>query len=170
MDGNRWSIVKFPLYGLPHRLRGAPATKLLIYYRVQRGVASAAGAPVWWSLNGAQHYRPTGTDPGVSFVKTGLFIDQADSMFVLEAAKVAVLKSWRGQEYFLRTLKEGDCFGEMAVMDLLPRSASVRAVEDCTAIRLSATNLYQVYAQDLEQFALTDEHGPGSEPTAPGIG
>jgi CRP/FNR family transcriptional regulator, cyclic AMP receptor protein len=42
----------------------------------------------------------------------------------------------------------------MAVMDRFPRSASVRAVEDCTAIRLSAANLYQVYAQDLEQFAL----------------
>src|SRR4030042_2562266 len=80
--------------------------------------------------------------------------DQADSMFVLEAGKVAVLKSWRGQEFLLRILKDGDCFGEMAVMDLLPRSASIRAVEDCTAIRLSAANLYQVYAQDLKQFAL----------------
>ena len=39
--------------------------------------------------------------------------DQADSMFVLEAGKVAVLKSWRGQEFLLRILKEGDCFGEM---------------------------------------------------------
>jgi CRP/FNR family cyclic AMP-dependent transcriptional regulator len=65
-----------------------------------------------------------------------------------------VLKSWGGQEYLFRILKDGDCFGEMAVMDLLPRSASVRAVEDCTAIRLSAANLYQVYAYDLEQFAL----------------
>ncbi len=80
--------------------------------------------------------------------------DQADSMFVLEAGKVAVLKSWRGQEYLLRILKEGDCFGEMAVMDLLPRSASIRAVEDCTAIRLSAASLYQVYEHDLKQFAL----------------
>jgi CRP/FNR family transcriptional regulator, cyclic AMP receptor protein len=80
--------------------------------------------------------------------------DQADSMFVLEAGKVAVLKSWRGQEYLLRILKEGDCFGEMAVMDLFPRSASIRAVEDCTAIRISAANLYQVYEQDLRQFAL----------------
>jgi CRP/FNR family transcriptional regulator, cyclic AMP receptor protein len=80
--------------------------------------------------------------------------DQADSMFVLEAGKAAVLKSWSGQEYLLRTLEEGDCFGEMAVMDLYPRSASIRAVEDCTAIRLSAANLYQVCAKDLEQFAL----------------
>jgi CRP/FNR family transcriptional regulator, cyclic AMP receptor protein len=70
--------------------------------------------------------------------------DQADSMFVLEAGKAAVLKSWRGQDYLLRTLKEGDCFGEMAIMDVCPRSAS------CTAV----TNLYQVYARDLKQFAL----------------
>ena len=54
----------------------------------------------------------------------------------------------------LRTLNQGDCFGEMAVMDHCPRSASVRAVEDCVAIHISAANLYQVYAQDLKQFAL----------------
>ena len=39
-------------------------------------------------------------------------------------------------------------------MDLCPRSASVRAVEDCTAICVSAANLYKVYTQDLKQFAL----------------
>jgi CRP-like cAMP-binding protein len=80
--------------------------------------------------------------------------DQADSMFVLETGKAAVLKSWQGQNYFLRTLKEGDCFGEMAVMDLCPRSASVRAVEDCAAIRISAQALYQLYGEDLKQFTL----------------
>ena len=80
--------------------------------------------------------------------------DQADSMFVLETGEAAVLKSWRGQDHLLRTLNQGDCFGEMAVMDLCPRSASVRAVVDCTAIRISAANLYQVYSQDLKQFAL----------------
>jgi CRP/FNR family transcriptional regulator, cyclic AMP receptor protein len=80
--------------------------------------------------------------------------DQADSMFVLEAGKAAVLKTWRGHDCLLRTLTQGDCFGEMAVMDLCPRSASVRADEDCTAIRISAANLYQVYSRDLKQFAL----------------
>ncbi len=80
--------------------------------------------------------------------------DQGDSMYVLEMGKAAVSKSWRGQDYLLQTLKEGDCFGEMAVMDHCPRSASVRAVEDCIAIRISAANLYEVYAQDLKQFAL----------------
>ena len=39
-------------------------------------------------------------------------------------------------------------------MDHCPRSASVGAVEDCIAIRISAANLYGVYAEDLKQFAL----------------
>ena len=39
-------------------------------------------------------------------------------------------------------------------MDLCPRSASVRAIEDCTALRISAANLHQVYARDLKQFTL----------------
>ena len=80
--------------------------------------------------------------------------DDADSMFVLEAGRVAVLRSWRGRDYLLRMLQEGDCFGEMAVMDLCPRSASVRAIEDCTAIRLSAADLYKVCTKDSKQFAL----------------
>ncbi len=80
--------------------------------------------------------------------------DQGDAMFVLEKGEAAVLKSWRGQDYLLQTMKEGDCFGEMAVMDHCPRSASVRAVKDCVAIRISTANLYEVYAQDIKQFAL----------------
>jgi CRP/FNR family cyclic AMP-dependent transcriptional regulator len=98
-----------------------------------------------------------GLCPVESVPKNAFFFregDQADSMFVLEEGKAAVLKSWRGQDHLLKTLEQGDCFGEMAVMDLCPRSASVRAVEDCSAIRISAGNLYQVYAQDLKQFAL----------------
>ena len=80
--------------------------------------------------------------------------DEGESMFVLELGKATVLKSWRGQDYLLQTLTEGDCFGEMAVMDHCPRSASVCAVEDCIAIQISAANLYRVYAQDLKQFSL----------------
>jgi CRP/FNR family transcriptional regulator, cyclic AMP receptor protein len=94
----------------------------------------------------------------VAFVPANEFFfrehDQADSMFVLQAGRVAVLKSWRGQQCLLSILKEGDCFGEMAIMDLGPRSASVRALEDCMAICLSAANLHQLYARDLKQFAL----------------
>lgn len=98
-----------------------------------------------------------GLCPIVSVPKHAYFFrenDQGDSMFVLETGKAHVLKSWRGRDYLLKTLEQGDCIGEMAVMDHCPRSASVRAVEDCAAICISSAHLYQVYARDLKQFAL----------------
>lgn len=76
------------------------------------------------------------------------------SMFVLEMGKVEVTKSWEKKDYLLGKLNQGDCFGEMAVMDHCPRSASVRAAANCTAIEISAANLYRIYAEDLKQFAL----------------
>jgi CRP/FNR family transcriptional regulator, cyclic AMP receptor protein len=76
------------------------------------------------------------------------------SMFVLETGEAAVLKVCQGKQTLLRTLNEGDCFGEMALMDNGPRSASVCAVEDCVAIEISATDLYRIYELDLKQFAL----------------
>lgn len=80
--------------------------------------------------------------------------DQAQSLFVLEAGRVAVLKRWNGQEHVLAHLGQGDCFGEMALMDLFPRSASVRALESCSALELAASAFYELYEKDLEQFAL----------------
>ena len=51
-------------------------------------------------------------------------------------------------------LGPGDCFGEMALIDLYPRSAGVRAAEDCLALALSNALLYQLYAVDPEPFTL----------------
>jgi len=80
--------------------------------------------------------------------------DQADAMYVLETGRVEVLKGWNGERLSLRHLEPGDCFGEMALMDLLPRSASVRAVQDCSAIELTPDHLYRLFERDAEQFAL----------------
>ena len=80
--------------------------------------------------------------------------DNGECLFVLETGEADVLKSWRGEDHLIQTLHMGDCFGEMAVMDHGPRSASVRAADDCTAIRMSSADLYRVYGQDLKQFAL----------------
>ena len=80
--------------------------------------------------------------------------DQAEALYVLEAGEVAVLKLWKGREHVLRHLQQGDCFGEMALMDLIPRSASIRAVAPCTAIQLSTASFHKIYEMDLEQFAI----------------
>ncbi|HEX6829407.1 MAG TPA: cyclic nucleotide-binding domain-containing protein, partial [Burkholderiales bacterium] len=78
----------------------------------------------------------------------------AEAMYVLEQGRVTVVKRWEGRDYRLRDLGPGDCFGEMALIDLSPRSASVVALEDCSAIRLTVADLYRVYEISLEQFAL----------------
>jgi CRP-like cAMP-binding protein len=80
--------------------------------------------------------------------------DAASSMFVLESGRAAVMKSWRGSDFILNDLAPGDCFGEMALMDLRPRSASVRAQTDCRAIEIGNDDLLHLYARDVEQFAL----------------
>ena len=80
--------------------------------------------------------------------------DAAQAMFVLEAGQAHVLKKWQGQDHVLTHLKQGDCFGEMSLMDMHRRSASVLAIEACRAIELSSASLLALYEHDLEQFTL----------------
>ena len=93
----------------------------------------------------------------VSVAKDEFFFregDKAESMFVLEAGEVAILKQWGGEQHVLGHLRQGDCFGEMALLDLFPRSASILAVAPCAAIELSTASFFRMYETDLEQFAL----------------
>jgi CRP/FNR family cyclic AMP-dependent transcriptional regulator len=80
--------------------------------------------------------------------------EAAKAMFTLESGRVEVVKRWQGVDHHLRYLGAGDCFGEMALIDMSPRSASVLALEDCSAIRLTNADLLRVYQANVEQFAL----------------
>jgi CRP-like cAMP-binding protein len=51
-------------------------------------------------------------------------------------------------------MNAGDCFGEMALVDLFPRSASALAVETCAALQITPSILQEIYQHDLEQFTL----------------
>lgn len=88
---------------------------------------------------------------GETFFSEG---DGAHCMYVIEAGAVEVLKRWNGCEYPLHKLGAGDCFGEMALMDFCPRSATVRALQDCRAIEIAGSALHRLYERDLEQFTL----------------
>ena len=88
---------------------------------------------------------------GGYFFKEG---DLADSMFVLEKGRVIVYRQWNEAVYKLRELQENDCFGEMALLDCKPRSASVFATHECVAIEITAAQLSQLYHQFTEQFIL----------------
>lgn len=97
------------------------------------------------------HANTVRLSPGELFFREG---DDAVSMFVLERGKVAVAKLRGREEHLLKHLSQGDCFGEMALLDLYPRSASVMAVEPCEAIEIPSSTLLKLYEHDLEQFTI----------------
>jgi CRP-like cAMP-binding protein len=80
--------------------------------------------------------------------------DPGDSLYILETGRVAILKRWNRTYYRLSDLTAGDCVGEMSLIDLGRRSASVLALTECEAIQLTSTSLLEVSEYDLEQFAL----------------
>lgn len=64
--------------------------------------------------------------------------DHSDSMYMVLAGKVKVyLSDDEGKEIIINILKEGDYFGELALLDESPRSASVMTLEDCKFAILS---------------------------------
>ncbi|HXH64041.1 MAG TPA: cyclic nucleotide-binding domain-containing protein [Mariprofundaceae bacterium] len=80
--------------------------------------------------------------------------EDATSMFVIERGRVVVSKLWDGRPHPIKHLGQGDCFGEMALLDLYPRSASVIAEEACDVIELGREALLNLCQHDIEQFAI----------------
>ena len=54
----------------------------------------------------------------------------------------------------LSRLQRGDCVGEMAVLDLMPRSAAARADRRCVALEITRRCLAELYQRDPEQYAI----------------
>jgi len=64
--------------------------------------------------------------PGQDIVRQG---DTGVGAFILKQGRVEAVQDRAGHQHKLAELKTGDVFGEMALLDEFPRSATVRAVE-----------------------------------------
>lgn len=53
--------------------------------------------------------------------------DPGDAMYIVQAGRVTVTRDENGTPVFVGELKAGDIFGEMALVERQPRSATVRA-------------------------------------------
>ena len=120
-------------------------------------IALLQGMPIFGAISEATLEFLVARAQPVSLAAGECFFREDDSptgMFVLEAGHVRVTRIRDGQQFLLQEFGPGDCFGEMALMDLHPRSASVHAVDACRAIEIRPGDLYELYERDCAQFAL----------------
>jgi CRP/FNR family cyclic AMP-dependent transcriptional regulator len=81
--------------------------------------------------------------------------EPAHEMYALLDGEVEVIKKSRqGREHRIALLGPSDCFGEMSVIDMMPRSATVRAVAPSRLLRISSEDMDALYRYDLKSYAL----------------
>jgi CRP/FNR family cyclic AMP-dependent transcriptional regulator len=71
-----------------------------------------------------------------------------NSMYVIQAGKVAVVQTTEHGEQHLATLGTGDFFGEMAVFEKEVRSATVRALGDARILKIDKKTLLRRIKED----------------------
>jgi len=81
--------------------------------------------------------------------------DPAREMYVVLDGEMEVLKkSRRGRETRVAILGPNDCFGEMSIIDMQPRSATVRALGSAQLLRISTEDMDALYRHDLKSYTL----------------
>lgn len=100
---------------------------------------------------------PPGGDVEREIFKRGTIIfkegDQESHFFIVEAGEVQIYTlSPTGQKIDICVIKDGESFGEFALLDRKPRSASAIALVDTSVIRVSEAG-YQQLLEDLPVWA-----------------
>jgi CRP-like cAMP-binding protein len=81
--------------------------------------------------------------------------DEASAMYVVLSGEVEVTKASRnGVDARVAMLGPGDWFGEMSIVDIQPRSATVRAIAPSRLVRISAADLDSLYRHDVRSYAI----------------
>jgi CRP/FNR family cyclic AMP-dependent transcriptional regulator len=80
--------------------------------------------------------------------------DEATSLYIVLSGRLKVYRADAdGKEFILDTLSEGDHFGELALVDDEPRSASVATLEPCKLLVLSKAAFHESLARNPELAA-----------------
>jgi CRP/FNR family transcriptional regulator len=66
--------------------------------------------------------------------------EPGDELYIIKKGSVKISKLISGKETILAVLKSGDIFGEMALLDNRPRSATAIAAEDCELAAINRQN------------------------------
>jgi CRP/FNR family cyclic AMP-dependent transcriptional regulator len=81
--------------------------------------------------------------------------DQGRSMYVVHSGELLVCKAGEsGRTVRMSRLGPGDFFGEMTLIAMQPRSATIRVETAAVLYELTAMNLYAYYKADVHAYAM----------------
>lgn len=79
--------------------------------------------------------------------------DPGHSMYIIRRGRVAVLKHLgKPDETELCQLADGDFFGEMCIVEPMPRAATVRTVQPTECLEISSSVFQHLYKHSMEDF------------------
>jgi CRP-like cAMP-binding protein len=117
--------------------------------------------------------------------------DEGDEMYIIQSGKVSIHKVIGGKKASLSLLEKGDFFGEMSVLERLPRTADAEVIEDADLITINsqtfgemirsnpeiAVRMLRKYSMRMREFAeqiesmmvASDGTPPAGLPSADGV-
>lgn len=76
--------------------------------------------------------------------------DLGTEMFIIQEGEVHIVKHIAGEEHLLSRLERGDFFGEMALLEALPRTADAVAITDVKVVAINGSRFDEMLRKNPE--------------------
>lgn len=110
-----------------------------------------SGVAKFWELDENEtalfysHLKEERVGSGEMIIRQG---EQGDKFYIIKSGQVEVVISRKGEaDLIAARLSRGDYFGEIALIKNVPRTASVKAITDCSLLVLERTGFEKLMAQ-----------------------
>ncbi|HEX9944345.1 MAG TPA: cyclic nucleotide-binding domain-containing protein [Thermoanaerobaculia bacterium] len=104
--------------------------------------------PVFKTTSGGTTGTGTGRRGYTRELKAGEYVfregELGTEMYIINEGKVEILNQVGDEEQLLAVLEKGDFFGEMSVLEDLPRAASARALTDVRLLQINGSTFDQL--------------------------
>lgn len=76
--------------------------------------------------------------------------EEGTTMYIVHAGKVRLYRQLEGQQHGLGTMEKGDFFGEMSILEGLPRTHSAASQDDCELVEINSMTFDRMIRGNIE--------------------